>query len=403
MITQELMAYIKKQLGLGVEKAEIKNSLLGNGWQEYDVDRAFESLNSFSGPGIPAAAVSEKSTEGAERVNAESREPEAPGVQQAQTGGERAETAKEENKVNEPEAPGFEEVRAEAVAGSNFESKGKIGKSMALIKASWQILKKDKEIMWFPVISGITTLLITGVFLAVTFFSELGRSGSPDNQYMYYALLFLFYITTYFVVTFFNSGLVTCAHIRLNGGDPTFQDGMNNAKKHIGKIFAWALVAATVGIVMQVISDKSKLLGKIAVSLLSMAWNLLVFFIVPVLIIENVDVLASIKRSGEVFRKTWGENVVGNLTMGFVFGILAMLGFFLAVPIAIFFSINSNGSLLFLLAPIGFTVMYWILLSIISSSLNAIYKVALYQYATTGKISEGFDRSMIENAFKPKK
>lgn len=276
---------------------------------------------------------------------------------------------------------------------------GRFSRSFQLVKESFAVLKKDKEIMLFPIISSIVFILLFISFLIPLFFLLKGmQAGDVTDipEYYAYPVLFLIYLVSYFIVIFFNTGLITCAHIRLNGGDPTFGDGFRNAVKHIGEIFVWSLVASTVGIILRIASDKSNTLGKIVISIIGMAWNLLTFFIVPVLIFEDLSIMESIKKSGYLFKKTWGETVIGKFSMGLFFTILVFFGF---IPLVISFFLGSIIAVVF-----GFAIMllYWIFLGIVSSSLNGIFITALYNYANTGKIPSAYSSEIIKNAFKPK-
>ena len=266
-------------------------------------------------------------------------------------------------------------------------------RGLALVQQSYAVLKHDKEIMLFPLISMALTVALFFSFMIPLFF--MSGSAAIQHSSAYYLGLFGYYLISYFIVIFFNTGLITCAHIRLNGGNPTFGDGIRNAAKHIGRIFVWAIISATVGIILQVISEKSNMLGKIAVALVGMAWSLLTFFVVPVMIFENVSVIQSIKQSGHLFKKTWGENVIGQFSMGFFFMILGLLG---VIPIAAGIMLKSG---LLVLISLPFVVLYWVLLGIISSSLNGIFVTALYTYAKTGKAPKTFNDDVIRHAFKP--
>jgi hypothetical protein len=269
-------------------------------------------------------------------------------------------------------------------------------RSYGLVKESFSVLRKDKEIMLFPIISGAVGIVLFA-FMAISYFS-LGLLGDAGNI-LSYPLLFLYYLASYFIVIFFNTGLVTCANIRMNGGDPKFSDGINNALKHVGKIFVWALISATVGIILRKLSERSGLLGRLVLGLIGMAWSLLTFFVIPVMIFENISVTDSIRKSGALFRKTWGENVVGQFSMGFFFFLLGIPGI-IAMIIAFLFLFSGNailGALMF-----GGAILYLLMLGIISSSLNGIFTTALYNYASNGAVPQGFSAETIKGAWKTK-
>jgi hypothetical protein len=269
-------------------------------------------------------------------------------------------------------------------------------RSFGLVKESFNVLKKDKEIMLFPIISGVVGIALLG-FLLVSMLSTslLGDAGNV----VFYPILFVYYLASYFTVIFFNTGLITCANIRMNGGDPKFSDGMNNAMKNVGKIFVWALISATVGIILRRLSERSGLLGRIIIGLIGMAWSLLTFFVVPVMIFENVSVTDSIKKSGALFKKTWGENVIGQFSMGFLFFLLGLLGL---IPLIIGVLSVMSGSVALMIPFIGIAFLYWIMLAVLSASLNGIFLTALYNYASKGVVPAGFSEESIKGAWKAK-
>jgi len=273
---------------------------------------------------------------------------------------------------------------------------GAFSRSFQLVKESFAVLKKDKEIMLFPIVSSITTVLLFISFIIPVYFLTDIRTGDILTNPLYYILLFAYYFLSYFIVILFNTVLITCANIRLNGGDPTFSDGFRNATRHIGKIFVWALISATAGLILNMLANKSKNLGRIVIAIIGMVWSLLTFFVVPVMIFENISVMQSIKKSGHLFKKTWGENVMGQFSMGLFFLVLGIVGI---IPLVISF---FTGSFIITILVAALMILYWGILGIISSSLSGIFVAALYNYANTGKIPSAYSPEVIKNAFKPK-
>ncbi|MEI8332138.1 MAG: DUF6159 family protein [Methanomicrobiales archaeon] len=272
-----------------------------------------------------------------------------------------------------------------------FES---IGRSLALVKTSWDILMDDKKLLVFPVLSGIVSL-----FVILTFVLPLLLTGSFMNNtgldpIAFYGLQFVFYVVSYFVVIFFNMALITCVNARLNGKEMTINDGLSNATKHIGSIFAWALISATVGFILQLLEDNVGFIGQIVVALTGGAWSLVTFFVVPILILEDKGVFDSVKDSISLIRKTWGESIVGGGSIYLVFlviGIVACLGIVGVMVV--------TGS--FLLA-VALFILVVAVLAVVASAMQGIFVTALYTYAKTGKVPTSFNKDLIENAFLPK-
>jgi hypothetical protein len=233
--------------------------------------------------------------------------------------------------------------------------------------------------------------------LLAGFFDELlaGRS-----QVFGFVVGFAFYVVQYTVIIFANSALVGAAMIRLRGGDPTVGDGFRIAIQHIVSILAYALISATVGMVLRWISERGKTLGQIVSSILGLAWNLATYLVVPVLVVEGVGPLEAIKRSANLLKKTWGEQIVGNLGMGAVFGLLAFVMFLVGIPLIVTAASTGSG-ILIALTVLAF-VMALVLLGLVNSTLNGIYIAAVYRYAAEGEAGGFFSEEMVREAFRPK-
>src|SRR5262249_32780218 len=147
-----------------------------------------------------------------------------------------------------------------------------------------------------------------------------------------------------------------------------------------------------------IIENAHEQIGKLISALLGTAWSVVTFFVVPVLVVENVGPFAALGRSVSILKRTWGEALIGNIGIGlfmFVLTIPAILLLFLAV-------------LLFAAAPallplgllvLAITVIYFLLLTAISAAMNNVFVAAVYQFATQGAVPQGFNEGIIRKAF----
>ncbi len=279
----------------------------------------------------------------------------------------------------------------------------RISNSWALVKASAAVLQADKELMLFPIISFVLSVLVLITFavpsvLAGLFDSTaLADSGIPLAGYI---VGFLFYVVQYFVIFFCNTALVGAALIRLRGGDPTVSDGFRIATARIGPIMGYALIAATIGMILRAISERSGALGKIVVSLVGIAWNVATFLVVPVLAAENIGPIDAVKRSSEYLRKTWGEQIAGNAGMGAVFGLLSFGTILGGIALFIAAAMTESG-LLMAVVGVG-TIVSLMGLALVSSTLAGIYAAALYRYAAEGDAGNFFSPDLVKGAFQRK-
>lgn len=268
-----------------------------------------------------------------------------------------------------------------------------------LAKQSIQVLRLDKELLLFPLFSGIACTLVLGSFALPLWLGgaldSVAEGGSVRSTWVY-LLGFAFYFVNYFVIIFFNSALVACAVIRLKGGDPVVRDGVDAALARILQIAGWALVAATVGLILKAIESRSNRFGEIVASLLGMAWSIVTFFVIPVIVIERTNPVDAVRRSTEIMRSHWGESLGANFGIGLMVFLAILLGLLPLGLAIVAFSYHWTvlGCFLALLGG-----AYLLAVSLISSALQSIIVAALYVYAAEHKAPQHFDPATLDHAF----
>jgi hypothetical protein len=275
--------------------------------------------------------------------------------------------------------------------------------SWELVKASVNVLKADKGLLVFPLLSAVASIVVLLSFAVAIFATPLQEAmfNSPDGRFLSGIVMFSFYLLQYFVIIFANAGLVSAALIRLRGGNPTIGDGFRVATSHIGSLFVYAIISATFGIVLRMLAERLGFIGRIIVSLIGAAWGVATFLVVPVIVSEPIGPVDAISRSMGLLKKTWGEQVVANAGIGIIFGWLFVLSIFLFMG-GVYMSSEVFHSPMGLL-PVGGIFITWILgLSLLRATLNGIYSAALYRFATEGDAGSDFSPQLIQSAFRPK-
>lgn len=272
----------------------------------------------------------------------------------------------------------------------------KFSRSWELVKASAGVLRSDKELLVFPVISGIAALIVLATFVIPIVSLKLFEGGTGPLGYV---IGFLFYLCQYFVIFFFNSALVGAAMIRLNGGDPTVADGLRIARERMLPILGYAAIAATVGLLLQFLKNKDNFVIRMLGSLLGTAWTVASFLVVPVLVANKIGPIDAVKKSIELLKTTWGENAVGQLGIGFVFGFIMAGLIIMGVLLSILgFTVSPylGGTIVVL------TVLSALTVGIIQSALSGVYAAALYRFANDGVAPQGFEGMGLQTAFQAK-
>jgi hypothetical protein len=274
----------------------------------------------------------------------------------------------------------------------------RISRSWTLVKASAAVLRSDKELLLFPVISAFATLLVAATFMVPVFGLRLFEGGEIGP--LGAVVGFLFYLCQYFVIFFFNTALVGAAMIRLEGGDPTVSDGLRIARSKIGVILGYAAIAATVGLILKALEERAGAIGKIVVGLVGVAWTLATFLVVPVLVARDVGPMEAVKESVDLLKRTWGENVAGNVGIGLAFGLLTALVVLAVVALVVGAAFVGGAKLAILVGVVGALAIAFV--AVLQAALSGIYSAALYRYAVDGQAPAGFGTGQLENAFRPK-
>jgi hypothetical protein len=277
-----------------------------------------------------------------------------------------------------------------------------IGHTFELIKMSWGVLMKDKELMWFPVFSAIGAGVVIGLFLAIgsatgaldrlsETSTDAAGNASTAIQGGDIILAVLAFFLVFFVIIFFNAALISAALERLRGGDPNIRSGLSHAFAHIVPILGWAIITASVSLILQLAkANQRNAFGRIALEIVGGIWEFLTFFVVPVLVSEGVGPFTAIKRSSGLVRKTWGRQITANFGFMIVYIVAVLIA---AVP----------ALLLGLIVPIAGIVTGLITVTIALATVQAlegIFKAALYEYAM-GEVPQEFDLRTLQTAYRP--
>jgi len=279
---------------------------------------------------------------------------------------------------------------------------GKLARSWELVKASWAVLQADKELLIFPIVSAVAVITVMATFAVPMFLAGMFDRGFGMRGTIPFAgivLGFCFYAVQYTIIFYCNSALVGAAMIRLKGGNPTIADGFRIANEHFTSILGYALLSATVGIVLRSLAQRG-IVGRLVASVLGLGWNIATFLAVPVLVIEGVGPVDAVKRSTQLLKKTWGEQIAGNLGIGAAFTLM-FFAMFVPFGVALALAIATKSAVV-IVAIIAACILAMILLSLVGSALSAIYTAAVYRYATGGNPGGMFDAELVRGAFRVK-
>jgi len=289
-----------------------------------------------------------------------------------------------------------------------------LGRSYELARASFGVLKRDKEILLLPCMAGVI-MFITLIAASLALINSLSSSGMLFIQLFICSIIIvpLFFA---FLAAFFQAAVVGCAFIRLEGDNPNIRDGLKVAIRNALPLLQWAIIGAIVGALLEAIrtllnalssesgrlnypsklshlssftnfSDEEVGLGDIIAGGLGLAWAAATFLVIPVIIQERVSVVRAIARSAKLVKEVWSETFMLSLGFGALFVFVGLSG-----GLAIAFIGAALGA-----GGIGLAIAsaYWTILACLYFSLKGILRAAVYQLsvkqAMRQSCSEKFD------------
>lgn len=256
---------------------------------------------------------------------------------------------------------------------------GKFSRGLQVVGDSVDVFRENPRLGLLPVLS----LLATGSAFAIALGAAL-HYGLVDslftNLLLEYTAIFVGIAVSSSVGTFFNAAVVHCASQYFDGKETSVRDGLSAAWQVRRKIAVWSVTAATLGTVLYIVDEKFGAIGSLAQVVFDLAWALLTFFVVPVIVLEDTMPLREILReSGEAFRETWGESVSATLSISFVFlpvGLVGVAGlgwaYFMATGVSAYV-VGAAGFLTLMAAMVATQVI------------GMVARTALYRYAVNGE------------------
>ncbi len=272
---------------------------------------------------------------------------------------------------------------------------GRIRNTFELAKLSWGVLKKDRELLVIPVLSFLVSAALLIPLMFVVFATASTESGGAEEASANPAMVLVGLVAALglsVISVFFNGALVAGAHERLAGGDPTVGSAIRKAFSRIPGLVPWAILTATVGLILRALRDRAGMFGQFVISMVGMAWEVATFLVVPAIVIDDKGAIDGLKTSGSLLKSTWGENLAARVGFG-ILGFVAVLPAILLM--AVFGSLGGIG----LIVGIAIGVVWIALVVVVMTALNAVFQAALYLYATSGMAPSGFEGSTIGESF----
>jgi Family of unknown function (DUF6159) len=198
------------------------------------------------------------------------------------------------------------------------------------------------------------------------------------------------------VSTYCNVALLRMAQARFEGRHCSAREGFAAANRRLPAIIGWSVLATGVGALLEQISERIPFGGRLLSWALGVAWSLATMFALPVLALEDAGARTAARRSVQIFRARWGEGLIGEFTISFLTGLIAIPGVLLVLG-----GLATAGALGVALVVAGGAIIA--VSATLTRGLDQLFALAVYRDQVLGETTFGLAAGQIDQLVKTKR
>ena len=274
-------------------------------------------------------------------------------------------------------------------------SGGRFRRGLRLVGIGFTMARDEPGLMMVPAVAFVVQLLICGLGFLVLW-PSLRAVNTTDGQSAHFSaeqwlVGVVVGVLVMFVSVVSHATIIARVMARFHGQSVTNAQAARAALTKSPQLLGWAFINYVVISILRNIGNRG-ILGFLVGALLRAGWMLASFFVVPVILFEDKGAVASIKRSVQLCRSKWGENIVGNGALGAV----AMVAILVDVVVSVLI-----GSVF---APLGAVVgiIGLVAILLVLTVATAAFNAALYWYAVTNQSPGQYSVGDLQSAYRQK-
>ena len=272
----------------------------------------------------------------------------------------------------------------------------RISRGWKMTKLGIAVVWSDPELIVYTFLSALFSLGAIGASISLSVGLDavaanpecVGDECGSELAFAHMAIWFVFYMLVSVITVFWNAAIIASAYERLSSGtNPSFSYGIGQAMKCLPQILVWGVIAGTVGLFIQILEGPShnddapvpiRVVAGLASFIIGIAWWIVTFFMIPMIVLERAGIMDSMGRSKDLFERTWGEDVASHIGTGLlmILCILVLIG--VSIPLMYLGDFGIILGIVILAVGLLFTVLFF-------STVDAVNRASLFYYAKTGQ------------------
>ena len=268
-----------------------------------------------------------------------------------------------------------------------------MGRAWDIAKTSWRVLASHPVLLVLAMVASVMSALVAVGIVGIGYL--LVRPDEPwyelpgGAMWPFYALAL---VVSGWISLVGKGAIVVGAAARMDGQQPNLGAVFMAVRKRNRELWAWALLTGIVGTVLELIRDRLAVVGNWLSFLGSLAFSVVSFLALPVIMFEGRGAVAGLRRSTELLKRSWGENVTFNFAMG---GLLLLVLF----PVAVGGGLAASAGAISLAVAFGGTMALFVVLFGFLEALTAVFQTALYRWTQHLPIDPAFSDQQLHAAF----
>jgi hypothetical protein len=274
-----------------------------------------------------------------------------------------------------------------------MSEKGTLARSWSLLEASFEILRKNKVLMVYPA---------TGVaFISAIVMFFLGF-GAPQWVLGSRPIFFAFYLVMMFGFTFTSAAFTHETLAAFSGEPVSLSRGFAFARRRIKAILLWSLFAGLVGLLIRNLEQRFGFVGSLILKITGVVWSVASVFAIQVMIREETaNPFELLRKSSATLKRTWKDSLVGYVGIGIITSLIVSVVLVAVLVGGIFLQSGSSPQRGIVLAVLAGVIFFLTIL--VTTSLDSIFRCALYIYASEGVAPAPYSPELMDGAWKVRK
>ena len=276
--------------------------------------------------------------------------------------------------------------------------------SKVLTKKSWGVLKENRYLLGFPVLGFVLSLIPLAVFgLPALYFLASNQNWVAAA----FGIVMVFGIQA--VTAVIQGGIVSSVDSEFSGTDSSVGHGLGRSMAHLGSLLGWSVIVTIVSLLISLLrgNGNGNIVGVLFRNIIAAAadvmWRLVTFFVIPFIVLEDMNPVNAVKASASLFTKQWGKQLAGSVRIGALIAVTTILPGMLLIVGGVLLVLAGSTAGIATGVPLAVLGLLLFLLGIVlSSAMQTVYSVALFRYARDGSAPGDFTDEELQRSIKLK-